>query len=135
MKFPQKATYWAKMVGNSEYTKRLASVDIAIFNAARQNGLGNIYQLLYMGKKVYLNTKNSLYAFLRQKGFEVHDVQELKTVTYNEFIKPISTEYPNPWFKQTYNMENIKEIWKIIFLYVEGNIDYETAYEENLKLL
>ena len=127
--------FWTKMVDNYAYTKRLATIDIAIFNSERQNGLGNLLQLLYMGKKVYLSPKNPLFPLIRQKGFELHDINELRTASFEEFIKPVETPFPNPWVRESYSVRGNEKIWKIIFAYVEGRIDYETAFAENKKLL
>ena len=39
----------------SSYISFLGSIDIGIFNNNRQQGMGNITNLLYLGKKVYLS--------------------------------------------------------------------------------
>lgn len=135
MKMPERTMYWTKLVDNNAYTKRLATMDIAIFNSTRQNGLGNILQLLYMGKKVYLNPQNPLYTLLKEKGLEIYNVQELKTIAYEEFIEPVKEAYPNPWISKVYNASENWKNWAVIFDYAEGKMEYSEAIEKNKELL
>ena len=44
-----------------EYVKMLSRVDVAIFDYKQQAGLGNIYLLMYLGKKIFLNPQGTLY--------------------------------------------------------------------------
>ena len=68
-----------------EYTNYLWSIDIAIFDADRQNALGNMLKLLYMGSKVYLSPDNPLYAFFLSKGIAVFDARTLSEASVEEF--------------------------------------------------
>lgn len=60
----------------SEYQKFLQSIDIAIFNHKEQQAMGNIFVLLALGKKVYLNTGTTHYDFLIQKGFKIFSIKD-----------------------------------------------------------
>jgi len=68
-----------------QYNSHLERAEIAIFNNKRQQALGNIIALLWMGCKVYLNPKNPIYLFFKRKGFRVFDFS-------NEFNSPSSLE-------------------------------------------
>ena len=122
-----KARILHKLLPKSSYYRLLANLDIAILNAPRQNGLGNIIPLLYMGKKVYLAADNPLLKFFREKGFEIHDVQEIATSTYEEFIEPIKVPYPHPWIKFYYSIETAAPRWHIVFDYNDGKLSREEA--------
>jgi len=134
MRYPNNVSFLNKLIPANEYTKYLSTVDIAIFNSSRQNGLGNILQLLYMGKKVYMSTSNPLFEYLRSKGFEIHDVKDIDNESFEEFVSPVKAAYPNPWIKNSFGMENCAKTWRAIFDYVEGKIDYDTALEETIRL-
>lgn len=128
--FPDKnvqKAFITKLRTPAEYTKILADVDIAIFNARRQSGIGNIERLLYMGKKVYLSKQSPLYQYYLDKGFEIHSVEELRTCTFEELIQPVHVSYPNPWIHAHTNFNIIADKWKNVFDYHEGKISHEDA--------
>ncbi len=68
----------------SEYQNFLQSVDIAIFNHKEQQAMGNIFVLLALGKKVYLNPHTTHYDFLVQKGFKIFAIENfnLEPISY-----------------------------------------------------
>ena len=67
--FPNKVKVLKKLISKWDYDVFLSTIDIAILGAPRQNALGNIIRLLYMGKKVYLAPDNPLFYFLKEKFF------------------------------------------------------------------
>lgn len=64
------------------YQEKLSRVKIAIFAMRRQEAAGNIFQLLNMGAKVFLREENSIFHWLKSRGFIVFsldaDIQELR---------------------------------------------------------
>ena len=66
-----------------EYVSFLNNIDIAIFKQNRQQGMGNIFVLLALGKKVYLDSSTTHYEFLINLGFKVFDISDFN-------IEPIS---------------------------------------------
>lgn len=60
-----------------KYTEFLATIDIAIFNHKRQQGLGNITTLLGFGKKVYLRKEITTWSFLHSLGVTAFDMRSL----------------------------------------------------------
>lgn len=68
-----------------EYEAFLQSIDIAIFNQWEQQAMGNIFVLIALGKKVYINAGASHYEFLKQKGFRIFDLASFS-------LDPISEE-------------------------------------------
>lgn len=63
----------------NQYAEFLASIDVGIMNHNRQQGLGTIAILLYLGKKVYIRTDISSYTELSRRGISLFDVEGLKT--------------------------------------------------------
>lgn len=55
----------------TEYLRLLSSVDIAIFNHDRQQGMGNIISLLGLGKTVYMRPGTTSWAALTALGAQV----------------------------------------------------------------
>ena len=60
-----------------EYNLLLKSCNVAIMNHYRQQGMGNVIFLLWMGTKLFLNCKNSIYHFLKRKNIIVYSVDDL----------------------------------------------------------
>lgn len=61
-----------------EYQKFLEDIDIAIFNNNRQQAGGNLTNLLYMGKKIYMSPLNGLYQEYLDAGALIYDVDEME---------------------------------------------------------
>lgn len=57
-----------------DYKAFLSEIDVAIFNHNRQQAMGNIINLLGLGKKVYLRPEITPWATLCDKGLVVYDV-------------------------------------------------------------
>lgn len=55
-----------------EYNKILQNVAVAIFYNYRQQALGNIIALLYMGAKVYLSKQNPIYHFFKRHQVKIY---------------------------------------------------------------
>ena len=121
------------MLPNNLYTQYLSQIDIGIFNAPRHNALGNIVQLLYMGKKVYLSEKSPLLPYLREKGLTIHPVSELKGIDLEELSRKDDNNGNKAWIRKAFGVEIMKELWQIIFEYAEDKISYETAFEKYSK--
>lgn len=66
------------------YLGYLSTIDIAIFDFKHQAALGNIYLLLYMGKKLFLNSQGIVYQGLSKEGIKVFEVESLEEINYNE---------------------------------------------------
>jgi len=66
-----------KMMPMDEYIKMLDSVDIAIFDMERQQAMGNIIQLLAMGKVVCIRSSTSTYEHLCEMGVEVFTKEQI----------------------------------------------------------
>lgn len=60
-----------------EYLEYLETIDIAVFNHNRQQGVGNIVSLLGMGKTVYMSPEVTSWTALRNMGLQVFDVEKL----------------------------------------------------------
>lgn len=109
------------------YYEFLGAVDVSILCAPRQNALGNIIPLLYMGKKLYLSDENPLFEFFKSKGFEIHNIKELYGAKYEDIIAPITRSYPNPWIKNCYSADGNAKRWEVVFGFSDGRYTKEEA--------
>lgn len=128
--FPHKAYNIYKLMPQAKYTEFLWNMDIAIFNADRQNALGNILKLLYMGNKVFMTSDGPLYAFFQEKGIPICDTKKIPFMTYEEFIAPVDNGPAVQWIRDTYHPANSYKAWKYIFEECEGHKLAEKPMEE-----
>lgn len=113
--FPQKAYCLWRLMPQNEYTEFLWNMDIAVFDADRQNALGNIIKLLYMGNKVYLSPNSPLYNFFLKKGIEVFNTKEIDKMEFSEFIRKPNNENVVKWVNDYYYPDNAMKLWANIF--------------------
>lgn len=78
-----------------EYLKILQDCSAVIMNQVRQQAVGNISLMLFMGARIFLNEDNPLYEFYNDMGITVNSIRELsenpclldRTVSEQEIIK------------------------------------------------
>jgi len=75
-----------KMMTTQEYAIFLNDMDIAIMNHRRQQGLGNILPLLYLGKKVYIRSDISTFPFLINAGCKIFDACSMNKSNFATLI-------------------------------------------------
>lgn len=101
-----------------EYNKILLSCGTLVFNHTRQQGLGNILSLTYLGAKVFLNEKSTVYEYFIQQGIRVNNTNKLsdkslkKTLT-NEEIKNNRNQIMSLYSKKNVQ-KKIVELYRII---------------------
>ena len=60
-----------------EYTELIGTCSNVIMNHHRQQGVGNIVVMLFLGANVYLNRINPYYSYLKERGAVIFTVEEL----------------------------------------------------------
>jgi len=78
-----------------EYYDLLSKIDLLIMNSYRTQGGGNIYIALFMGKKVYMNPKNTYYIYLINSGFFVHSTEKFLQSSLEEILTPLNNQQVN----------------------------------------
>lgn len=100
----------------NEYSEVLLSVDIAIFNHKRQQGLGNIIALLYLGKKVYIRgdiTPWKYFEDLEVKMFETDKIDKENFEIFKSFDSLEANSNINI-VKKEFSEENYINMWSNI---------------------
>jgi len=99
-----------------EYIKYLTTVDIAILDQVHQSGLGNLYYLLYLGKKIYLNKDGFLKLAFQLEGSYFDTTDFIGIEPYEQFIKSNNTmENAKAYAKYILNEKNLINMWKSTF--------------------
>lgn len=98
-----------------KYTELLSGIDIAIFNHNRQQALGNIASLLYLGKRIYINPSNGCKGYFEQMGAQVFSTEMLKEKDICKMdtssLKDVNRKAIDDFFSD----EQFKERWRKIF--------------------
>ena len=102
----------------SEYAQILAQSDVGVFYNDRQQGLGNIYSMLLLGKKLYLREGTSMWQQLvDEDGFSLYslgNIEGMSLETFREFN--IQTRARNQQICAWKNSEeHFFELWEKIF--------------------
>lgn len=90
-----------------EYNAYIQSCGIVIMNHYRQQAVGNVLTMLWMGAKVYLDKRNSLFTYLRRIGVYVYELEEDLNENNKDVFNSLTKE------QQKHNRECLrKEITK-----------------------
>lgn len=98
-----------------EYYELLNSVDAAIFNNDRQQALGNITALLYLGKKVYIRKNTSMWEELVDiQGYRIHSIDELESASIEDIVHMDDEEKRKNFAvaSEFYSVDNRKREWE-----------------------
>jgi hypothetical protein len=87
--FGEKFISLREFIPYSEYISFLQKVDVAVMYHNRSQASGNIFVLIKLGKKVFLKSQSTIYKLLVQLGIVVFDSNDIKNITYQDFIKPL----------------------------------------------
>lgn len=95
-----------------QYRQFLATIDIAIFNHNRQQGLGNLVSLLGMGKKVYLRRSISTVDLLDSLGIRWFDVEQIDLLPIPEHSKEANKRRVSETFSKPNLIAQLDDIFK-----------------------
>lgn len=102
-----------KLMSQEEYIKYLSTVDICLLDYKHQSALGNIYYLLYMGKKLFLNKNGVIKLFTILENIETYNTDEIECMNYEEFSKKVlSPKYGKQFAEFHISEKNYVELWK-----------------------
>ena len=87
------------------YNKLLSNIDIAIFNHERQQAMGNILTLLYLGKKVYIRDDIVTWDFFDKNNIEVFSFNNNNEKLLNKIDEETSLKN-HKIIKSKFNIEN-----------------------------
>ncbi len=61
-----------------QYKQMLEAVDIGLFNHNRQEGLANIWMLMFLGKTIYLKKDISSARYFKRVGIKTNNIEDIK---------------------------------------------------------
>jgi len=101
-------------IAPNDYTNILLSIDVAIMNHKRQQGLGNILPVLFLEKKVYLRSDITSFSFFKKLGCKVYDTLMLKNDTFDTLFEADSIGFKNNAIiiQKLVSEQNCSQLWK-----------------------
>lgn len=115
--FGEKFHAITEWMDRDDYFRFLSTCDIGIFNNDRQQAMGNITAMLFMGKKIYLRTNVSMYNNFVGRGFKIYSVAEINTCSFEQ-LKSFEKYEQNIQSADEWNRrekEENMEAWKRVF--------------------
>lgn len=100
-----------------EYIQYLANCDVGIMNHNRQQAGGNIYLLLQLGKKVYIDSSTSLAEAYRRRGVTLYDVHDIENENIEELmsIPPEVVKANCACVEREFSLAHAVEKWETVF--------------------
>ena len=98
-----------------KYLEFLWFMDIAVFNIKHQAAVGNLMNLIYMGKKIFLPNDGLMYKFFKTQRVEVFDTNLLQKMKFEEFAKCKFYYRPPEYVLDRTNYRKNCAKWKSIF--------------------
>jgi len=101
-----------------EYGKFLGGIDIAIFNNDRQQALGNIFALSYLGAKIYMRNNTTMWSQLVvDEGYKFSSVDSIDNFKFYEFIDQNYHELQvnKRLSRNRFDDKYIAKVWEKIF--------------------
>ena len=106
------------------------NMDVAVIASNRQNALGNIFRLLYVGNKVYLSRDNPMYQYFLSEGIDVYDVDTISSCSYDEFIQMPNQKKNAAWIREHHHPDYQYKEWGELFAELARCIAHDKQYED-----
>jgi len=110
--FAEKFIALTEFMPIDEYNDFLSSIDIAVFNHKRQQGMGNTISLLGMGKKVYMRTDVSQNELFSTIGVQIFPIENLSLELATEEVRIKNQSL----ILETFSVLQLKNQWSKIFV-------------------
>lgn len=75
-------------MGTAPYLEMLRSCSVAAMNHLRQQAMGNIIMMLWLGARVFLNHENPINKAMASIGVDVYDIRELPDYLKQDEVRP-----------------------------------------------
>lgn len=73
---------------SKDYIQLLSTIDVAIFNNNRQQALGNLYLLMILKKKIYVDPAMPIWKdFRTQKKIYLYNLNDIQETNFSDFLK------------------------------------------------
>ncbi len=116
--FGEKIVVMTEFMETNEYYQFMKQMDIALFGIKRQQALGNIFALLYFGKKIFLKEHSIIQHYVKSICHcDVSGINEIENMNYQQFIQFGEEQIHNNKenMRQIARIESVVKSWDAIF--------------------
>ncbi|MBP8990889.1 MAG: TDP-N-acetylfucosamine:lipid II N-acetylfucosaminyltransferase [Spirochaetes bacterium] len=101
----------------NNYLQFLQNIDICVFGHDRQQGLGNLELLIYLGKKAFVKKETTTFNYYSKIGVSIFKTEEITSQSFNAFIsfKQNEKENNNNIIKNENDLNILKKQWEDVF--------------------
>lgn len=92
-----------------EYNQIISSCGFVIFNHIRQQAVGNIITLGYMGAKFFLNEKSPVYKYYKSLGMNIYTTKSISKTELNENLSFEKYNLNKKIFFENYSEKAVKQ--------------------------
>ncbi|MBQ9968240.1 MAG: TDP-N-acetylfucosamine:lipid II N-acetylfucosaminyltransferase [Oscillospiraceae bacterium] len=115
-----KVTVLRDFMSQKEYMDILKNIDIAIFHIDRQIGLGNIYPLMYMQKKLYMKSSGVMYGHFRTDGIDIQPSELLEDISFEELVRDVDMSAATDYVVSLQDTAANVTRWRHVFEALDG---------------
>lgn len=94
-----------------QYLDFLEKIDIAIFAHRRQQGMGNLINLLGLGKKIFMRRDITTWTLFADLGIRVHDIEQMELTRLEDQVRRANQTRVSDYFTE----RRLCEQWAEIF--------------------
>lgn len=91
----------------ADYVGLLSSCGIVVFNHTRQQGVGNLVVMGYLGAQIFLNDKSPVLEYYKEEKAVVFAVSALDQKTLGNPLQPAEKAYNKSVFERLYKRETV----------------------------
>ncbi|MEE0265485.1 MAG: TDP-N-acetylfucosamine:lipid II N-acetylfucosaminyltransferase [Acutalibacteraceae bacterium] len=106
---------YKELMETEKYIKILNKIDIAIFDMEFQAALGNIFILLYMGKKLYTQLNGIVGKGLSSESVVIYDANDIGKISFEEFAMNNNTKANIDYAYKHLHEKHIASNWNQAF--------------------
>ena len=110
--FGDKFEYINELLSAEDYAHHLAQNDILILNQNRQQGVGNTLASLYIGNKVYINSKVLTYNFFNNQNIKVFASDSIENLSYKQFIENQDRDITSKNVYKYFDEKHLAKLWE-----------------------
>ncbi|HJJ67796.1 MAG TPA: TDP-N-acetylfucosamine:lipid II N-acetylfucosaminyltransferase [Methanocorpusculum sp.] len=115
--FGDKVIILDKMMSTESYNDILSTMDIAVFNHNRQQGVGNLTYMFQSGVKIFLNDDNPLCEYYAELNLPVNSINTIPEMSFEEFIyiNPSDVQASAQRAQEIFSEETLVKQWNEVF--------------------
>lgn len=115
--FGDKVIILDKMMSPESYNDFLSTMDIAVFNQNRQQGVGNLTYMFQGGVKIFLNDDNPLCEYYAELNLPVNSINNIPEMSFDEFIhiNPSDVQASTQRAQDIFSEETLIKQWDEVF--------------------